>query len=290
MGPEAPHVAAGGIASYYDNLLRFLDVARRVGRGGGTPYGSTHRFLAGEGGDAASPERLDWLVLEAALAADLPQAPQVLDAGCGTGGTIFRWHERIGGQYDGLTLSREQHRRASAEAARRGVASNCRFHLRSYHDPLGGECDAVVAIESLAHSSNPARAIANIAASLAPGGLLLIVDDMPEGASEPNMLAAFKAGWRCPALLSPDQYRQALNAAGLELRHDTDLTARLRPRPLWWLRVLIAAFGLARTLTPRPWLKDALGAIQGGFYLEALYRRRAMSYRLLVALKPKNGA
>lgn len=278
--------AAGGIAAYYDNLLRFLDVARRVGRGGGTPYGSTHRFLAGEGGDTTSPERLDWLVLDAALAAGLPKAPQVLDAGCGTGGTMFRWHERVSGQYDGLTLSPEQQRRAQAEAARRGVAGNCRFHLYSYHDPLGGECDAVIAIESLAHSPNPAAAVTNLAKALAPGGLLLIVDDMPEGAAEPHMLAAFKAGWQCPVLLTTAQYRDAIAAAGLELRHAQDLTPRLRPRPLWWLRVLISAFGLARALAPVPWLKDALGAIQGGFTLEALYRRRAMSYSFLVAVRP----
>ena len=285
MGNEA----TGGIAAYYDNLLRFLDIARRVGRGGGTPNGSTHRFLAGDvGDDQASPERLDWLVLDTALAAGMPAGPTVLDAGCGVGGTIFRWHERIGGQYDGLTLSPEQQRRAQAEAVRRGVAGQCRFHLRSYHDPLGGECNAAIAIESFAHSADPAAAVANIASALSPGGLLLIVDDMPEGAAEPRMLAAFKSGWQCPVLLSADRYRDAITAAGLDLLRNEDLTPRLRPRPLWWLRALILIFGVARALAPAAWLKDALSAIQGGFYLEALYRRQAMGYRLLVAAKPES--
>lgn len=172
---------------------------------------------------------------------------------------------------------------------RREITGQCRFHLRSYHDPLGGLCDAAIAIESLAHSPDPAAAVANIANGLAPGGLLLIVDDMPEGTAEPRMLAAFKAGWQCPALLSADRYRDAITAAGLDLLRNEDLTPRLRPRPLWWLRALIVTFGVARALTLAPWLKNALSTIQGGFYLEALYRRRAMSYRLLVARKKPRG-
>src|SRR4051812_44728603 len=81
-------------------------------------------------------------------AARLPTTPQVLDAGCGFGGTIFHWHSRIGGSYDGLTLSRVQLGVARREARRRGIERDCRFHLQSYDTPADGTYDAVVAIES----------------------------------------------------------------------------------------------------------------------------------------------
>tara|TARA_R110000868_G_scaffold19481_16_gene83801 strand:+ start:563 stop:1441 length:879 start_codon:yes stop_codon:yes gene_type:complete len=281
---------ADGIAAYYDNLSRFLDLAHRVGRGGGASQGATHRFLAGTTGEKnlenAAPERLDRLILEAAIAAGLPAEPRVLDAGCGLGGTIFRWRERVGGFYDGLTLSPQQVHRAEAEAVRRGVAECCHFHLRSYHAPVSGSYNAVIAIESLAHSADPTAAIANLATALVPCGLLLIVDDMPDANAEGGMLAAFKTHWRCPVLADAASYRAAIVAAGLKPLREEDLTNRLRPRPLYWLKVLIAVFGLARRVAPTRGLRDVFDAMIGGFLLEALYRMGGMHYRLIVALKP----
>lgn len=281
---------ADGIASYYDNLSRFLDWAHQFGRGGGASQGATHRFLAGKAGEEESeravPERLDRLMLEAAMMAGLPAEPRVLDAGCGLGGTIFRWQEHVGGAYEGLTLSPQQVRRAEAEAARRGVARHCRFHLRSYHAPNTASYNAVIAIESLAHSPDPAAAIANFAAALEPSGVLLIVDDMPEGRAAERMLAAFKARWRCPVLATAVNYRTALTASGLKLLREEDLTSRLRPRPLLWLRALLVIFGLARRLAPTRGLRDVFDAMLGGFLLETLYRLEAMRYRMIVAVKP----
>jgi SAM-dependent methyltransferase len=278
----------GGISSYYDNLQRFLDLARRVGRGGGADASSTHRFLAPLPGEtdaaAPGPERLDRLVLDAALKFGLKTAPRVLDAGCGLGGTIFRWHASIGGTYDGITLSAEQRRRAEAEAARRNAPA-CRFHLRSYQDPIASPYDAVIAIESLAHSSDPAAAVANLANALVPDGLLFIVDDMPEDSAAPGLLRGFKAGWRCPVLADDHAYRAAVATNGLHLVHEDDLTPRLRPRSLAWLRVLIALFGTARAIAPTRSARDVLDAFLGGFYLEALYRTNGMRYRLIVARK-----
>lgn len=287
---------AGGIASYYDNLSRFLDFARGVGRGGGAQHGSTHRFLAAlpdENDDGTlGPERLDAIVLAAATTAGLAASPRVLDAGCGLGGTIFYWQARRGGTYDGLTLSPEQCRRAGVEAARRDLSAVCRFHRRSYQDPLSdsplaGPFDAAIGIESFAHSPDPTATVTNIAQVLAPGGLLLIVDDMPTPEAPRHMLDAFKTHWRCPVLADQTTYQTALANAGLTLLHNYDLTARLRPRSYTWLKFLIVGFGLARYLAPTRSARDVLGALLGGFYLETLYRVSGMRYRLLVATKQR---
>src|SRR5439155_1164148 len=77
------------------------------------------------------------------------EGAHVLDAGCGFGGTVFHWRARVGGRYEGLTLSRVQLDVARREARRRGVDDVCSFHLRSYDEHLAPEFDVVVAIESL---------------------------------------------------------------------------------------------------------------------------------------------
>jgi SAM-dependent methyltransferase len=285
MGAEDIHASSDGIAAYYDHLARFLDFARRIGRGGGAAQGSTHRFLAAaiESPDHAGPQELDRLVLKAARGAGLARAPRMLDAGCGLGGTIFHWQAHLGGSYDGLTLSVEQGRRAAEEAQARGLGAACRFHVRSYHDVIPQTYDAVVAIESLAHSPDPAAAVRNLASALCPGAVLVIVDDMPEDNAAAKLLRGFKTGWQCPVLADAAAYRQAIAAAGLALVHEQDLTPRLRPRPLPWLKVLIAGFGFAHRIAPTRAARDVLGALLGGFYLEALYRTDGMRYRLMVA-------
>jgi hypothetical protein len=66
---------------------------------------------------------------------------------------------------------------------------------------------------------------------------------------------------------------------------DEDLTGRLRPRALPWLKMLIAGFRIARTVAPTRALRGVLGSFLGGFLLEALYRSGGMRYRLIVARK-----
>jgi SAM-dependent methyltransferase len=219
------------------------------------------------------------------VAAGLAREPRVVDAGCGLGGTIFHWKTRVGGRYLGLTLSPEQRRRADDEAQRRGLARDCSFLVRSYHTPLDGSYDAAIAIESLAHSVDPKDAVATLSRALAPGGVFVIVDDMPEPDADPALLKGFKSGWRTPVLLDANGFRSALGAHGLSAMREIDLTERLRPRPLPWLRILIAAFGAMRAVAPSRGMRDVLDALRGGFFLEALYRTKGMRYRMIVAAK-----
>lgn len=78
--------------------------------------------------------------------------------------------ESLGATCVGLTLSPSQAATANAEAARRQLMSRVRADVRSYDAPPAGPFDLVVAIESLAHSLDPARSVAALAATLAPGG------------------------------------------------------------------------------------------------------------------------
>ncbi|HEY2289508.1 MAG TPA: class I SAM-dependent methyltransferase [Thermoanaerobaculia bacterium] len=225
-----------------------------------------------------------YIVDRVLAAAGLPPEPRVLDAGCGFGGTVFRWHERAGGSYDGLTLSRVQWKVARREARRRGLERECRFHLRGYDEPIPETYDAVVAIEALVHSPGFERTIANLAAALRPGGRLVLAEDVPrdEALGDPD-LETVRALWAIGAVPTDSVYRQALAANRLRVLQDEDLSAGFQTRPPAELAASAARYRRFHALLPVAGIRFVLEAYLGGVALERLYQRGLVRYRLIVA-------
>ncbi len=275
---------ASRIARYYAFLDRLtqLNVMRSESGSQAQPI---HRALRDPEGGPPSPAVIHRMILGSVA---LPEGPRVLDAGCGYGATAFDLQPRTGGTWLGITLSPIQVQRATTEAERRGMANHLRFAVRSYDDPLPGPFDLIIAIESLIHSTNPAASIANLAAHLAPGGHLVVVDDMPEpglSAEDTADLELFKRMWRCPVAPPAPDWRAAITGAGLTLTGEQDLTALIllgNPEDLRAIR--------ARQQRRAFWL-GLIGqglreqAEVGGRTLELLHLRGAVRYRMLAARK-----
>jgi tocopherol O-methyltransferase len=271
------------LALYYDRLTRWTTVARPFWSGGRDRL-SVHRALADpDAGGAPTSGRLHALV--ARHAADLTEhaGPLVLDAGCGLGGTMIELAGRLGGRYVGLTLSPRQAAVARDALARAGLASRARVEVRSYDDPPPGPFDLVLAIESLAHSTAPDVSLAALARVLAPGGMLIVVDDMPEVEAGDADLETFRRGWQCPVLWNLPTYEQAIEALGLRLVASRDLTPECRTRSLERLAVLERVTRAAARVVPSGAWRVLMASHLGGLALERLYRRGAVRYRLLVA-------
>lgn len=255
----------------------------RERRAAGEQVHPVHRALADPEGGPPSPLVIHRLML-AGLA--LPAAPRVLDAGCGYGATMLDLAPRLGGDWTGLTLSPEQAARGNAAVAAAGLADRVRVAVRSYDAPPEGPFDLIYGIESLIHSADPAATLRGLAARMAPGGYLLVVDDMPEPGLPPDpaaRLAGFKRYWRCP--IAPDRagWVVALQAAGLELQAEQDLN------PLLQVRDMAAIAPRLIQLRRRSWLPRLLGlgvraeAEIGGLLLESLQTEGWVHYRLLIA-------
>ena len=274
------------LARYYDWLSRYHRLVARLGHKGGFDSLTVHRLLSP---DRPGVRPAD-VVHERLLAALGPLiSPRVVDAGCGFGGTILYMHARIGGRYDGLTLSSVQQTRATREAARRGVAGACRFHVRSYDADLGDlvpdGVDVIVAIESLAHSIDPARTMRHLARSLGRGGRLAIVDDVPRDTlpdDDPDF-AAFRDGWSCPAIARDRTLAAGCGAANLSLEHDEDLTPLVTLRDPGALDRLVGANRRWRRVLGSTAAGELVDSLYGGLMLERLYRRGLMRYRFVLA-------
>lgn len=274
-------MSAAALARYYDRLARWNALARLVGRDGGSGQLTVHRALA----DPRHGGRPTTTRLHDLLAAHLPEmrSPRILDAGCGLGGTMIDLVRRLDGTAHGLTLSAAQAEIGRAAVRRHDLDARIRIELRDYDTPPAGAFDLVVAIESLAHSRDPRASLAAWAQVLAPRGIVALVDDMPRACvpSDPDF-AAFTSGWDCPALLGHAACRAAMAALDLEIVHDIDLSDQLPARAAIALRLLDGANRAAARLVPSAAWRAVMASHRGGLALERLYRRGAMSYRLII--------
>lgn len=271
--------------AYYDRLSHWTAWLTALGYGGGRRTLTAHRALA----DPRSSGRPTFTRLHDVLAAALPSplGGRVLDAGCGLGGTMLDLAARGSATFVGLTLSEQQAAVARRAAAKAGLARRIDVRVESYDAPPAGPFDAVIAIESLAHSAQPAATVAALAACLAPGGLLAIVDDVPKPAARGTRdLAIFQSGWRLPALPSAAELDAALERCRLALATDQDLTGDVRPRTLARIARLEALNRALYRVAPTAGLRSMLDSYHGGLALERLYRHGLMNYRFVVARKP----
>ncbi|MEM7416518.1 MAG: methyltransferase [Gemmatimonadota bacterium] len=273
------------VARYYDrNTRRFL----LVGRGADTH--SIHRELWPPGVASAreAARYVDRLIADEIEATADGPVRTIFDFGCGVGGTLFYLAERFAdARLQGVTISPKQVQIAERLLAQNGLAERCAIEREDFHSvQLGLQADAIVAVESLAHSDDVDAFLSNVAHHLAPGGVLLVADDFLAaeetsfGPGQRRGIARFRAGWRLPGLGTVESLAGRASAHGLSLRTDVDLSSYTRPG----YRIRDAAIRLSSPLLERLGLIGVpfFGNVIGGNALQSGLKSGTIHYRLLV--------
>ncbi len=166
-------------------------------------------------------------LLDYCIAQVNPGGGQVLDVGCGHGGTAIRLAKRCDCRVLGLTLSEKQARLARQNAKFAAVEQSATFFMQdaeSYDYPPAA-FDVVWTMESSEHFHDKEQYFRHVARTLRPGGRLLLAA-WTGSMSHPRVREVARA-FLCPALWTATQYRAAIEVAGLRVRSCEDLSRQV---------------------------------------------------------------
>jgi len=177
--------------------------------------------------DRETPEQAQINLVDYCIAASEPAGEDVLDVGCGHGGTAIRLVKRCDCRVLGLTLSEKQAGLARQNAKGAGVGDLASFIMQDaerYEYPAGS-FDLVWTMESSEHFHDKEEYFRNVARTLRPGGRLLLA--AWTGAMTSARVREVARAFLCPELWTSTQYQAAVEAAGLRVRHCEDLSRRV---------------------------------------------------------------
>jgi len=151
----------------------------------------------------------------------------VLDVGCGHGGTLLYLARSFDCQATGLTLSPKQARIARENADKAGLDGRLKLILDDADTfPFPAKAfDVVWTMESSEHFSDKTRFFRNVARALRPGGQLLLA--AWTGSMQRARIREVARAFLCPELWTAEKYRDAIEMAGMRVKECENLTCQV---------------------------------------------------------------
>ncbi len=251
----------------YDNLIRFESRGRQ-----GIPY-PVHKKLIRPYGKL---NLLDWLITIISFSRE----DNVLDAGCGTGNTLFYLYDLFHIQGTGISISTEEVDYAKKYAQKNERGEYLKFELDNYLSySRPGAFTKILCIESLKHAINIEKAINNLLQNLSLGGTLVIIDDFIK--EDSGKIKTQKLLWESPAFNKEEVYIDVIRRNPAYQLKTFDLTKFVPVRPVWKLNLMIFLLNMYKWIVSGINIRNVKTYI-GGLILEKLYARDKVSYKAII--------
>lgn len=271
-------VDIGEIRKHYDRLSRFY----RLLWGEHLHHGYWEN---GESIERAQIKLMERLAEEARIA----QRAQVLDIGCGVGGSAFWLAEKYHCRVTGLTISPVQARMATKKARAKGLSQRVRFEVTDANtwQPEPESADVVWIMESSEHFCDKRNFFSRCATALKRGGVLAVCawlrGEPATSDTQEELVATIGEAMFSASLNTLSEYAAWMREANLNVETAVDITKNVAPT---WEH----CHRMAQRLKLN-WLAHLADAptrrfVQSFPLMSKAYSNGAMAFGLFVARKP----
>lgn len=216
----------------------------------------------------------DWLINNI----DIKKSSTVLDAGCGTGKTLFMLRDKFSIEGLGISLSKVEIDLAKAHK-RQNNYDKINFKVASFDDDLPLNFDLIIAIESIKHSIDYRKSIQNLADHLNPGGELWLIEDIRKSEIKKLLKTEqFMSWWHVPFLFDQSEIEAACNNENLKVKALFNLTSNMSQKSLLKAQSRYRLWRFLLRLIPFKNVRNNVKTFLGGFILDQWYLKKQMAY------------
>lgn len=273
------------IADYYNQTLNHYQNWWRLNSNLAVHYGiwdkSTKNFQ----------ESLRNTNIALARIADIKKGENILDAGCGVGGSAFYLAKKFDANVVGITLSDKQHNYAVSKCKELNLDNKVKFSIQDYTQTNleYGSFNLIWAIESITSAQDKRKFAKEAYRLLAPGGRLIIADYFKSNnsISDPdNLLEKWRKLWSMAPFLVLDEYFEIFQENGFKIKSQVDVTSEITPtsKRMYWSYLLGGPFAVAYNLLNKP-TPFAKNHYKSGLYQYKSLRKKLWSYNILLFQK-----